>query len=500
VIQIITKQPKADGRTHGSLFAEAGELGQHAESIALARSLGALALDAAASGGKTDNDRVHNEYVHHNVSAGAQWRFDGGRVGIRAESARQASQFPGSLTEAQYKANAHQSLTPQDGGTVHSERVTAFIEQRLGTLDVAAELSHREKNVKSVYVFVAGGVASASKAAYDSRQTQFSPRVRQLQQFDGMLNEVVAGVDLIDWQRVTTAAFSAADVQQKSKAVYLRDELKWNAAHDGRLAFGARHEVFDKDSVDKLGFDPARQSSSQSQNGWEAQGSYRVLPQVNAFVKTGQSYRVANADENGYRTSVAVLKVQTSHDIELGAAIGDDAAQATVRLFRHKLDNEIFYDPTGYGANVNLDPTRRQGIEVEARGRIDAAWSVSGHFQHVKADFTDGPNAGKQMALVPKNTLSARLSWVAGAHSAQLGAQWVDEQRFGDDFANSCSTRMPAYTTLDGRYARTYGRWELALAGLNLGDKKYYSNAYGCRAGIYPSDGRQLKLSARYDF
>jgi iron complex outermembrane receptor protein len=40
----------------------------------------------------------------------------------------------------------------------------------------------------------------------------------------------------------------------------------------------------------------------------------------------------------------------------------------------------------------------------------------------------------------------------------------------------------------------------VALSGLNLTDKNYYSNAFGCRSGIYPSDGRQVKLSARYDF
>ena len=500
VIQIFSKRPKADGATHGSLFAEAGQLGQRDLRTSVARSIAALSLDAAVGGGRTDNDRAHNEFKQHSFSGGAQWRTAGGRVGLRAESARQDSQFPGSLTQAQYDADPHQTFTPRDGGSLHSERYTAFIEQRVGSVDLVAELSQREKNVKSVYNFTYQGVSSASKAAYDSRQTQFSPRLRQLTPFDGMLNEVVAGVDLIDWKRVTKADFSAADVRQKSKAVYLRDELKWDAAHDGRLALGARHEVFDKDSVDALSYDTSRQSSSQSQNGWEAQGSYRLLPLLNAYAKTGQSYRVANADENGYRTSLAVLKIQTSHDLEVGATLGDDGRQATLRVFRHKLDNEIFFDPTGYGANVNLDPTRRQGVELEARSRIDAAWSVSAQWQHVKADFTGGPNAGKEMVLVPKNTLSARLSWAAKGQSADLGAQWVDSQRVGDDFANSCSARMPAYATVDGRYARKLGAWEFALAGLNLADRKYYSNAYGCRAGIYPSDGRQLKLSARYDF
>lgn len=105
------------------------------------------------------------------------------------------------------------------------------------------------------------------------------------------------------------------------------------------------------------------------------------------------------------------------------------------------------------------------------------------------------------MVLVPKNTLSARVSWTpASGATADLGAQWVDSQRFGNDFTNQCSARIPSYTTIDARYARTYGQWEVALQGLNLTDKHYYSQAFGCNSGIYPADGRQFKLSARYTF
>jgi iron complex outermembrane receptor protein len=81
-----------------------------------------------------------------------------------------------------------------------------------------------------------------------------------------------------------------------------------------------------------------------------------------------------------------------------------------------------------------------------------------------------------------------------------VGAQWVDSQRYGNDFTNACAARVPSYTTFDARYAVKLGAWELAATGLNLADRHYFSNAFGCQSGIYPSDGRQLKLSARYDF
>ena len=503
VINIVTKRP-GKGTARGSVFAELGQLGQRAARASMAQAWDGFALDAALGAQRTDNYRANNDYREHNFSGGAAWTLPAGRVGMRIDSARQDSRFPGSLTEAQFAADPRQSLTPNDFGSLDTERVTAFIESHVGSVDVAAELSHRERTARATYYF--GAFASPSE--YTGKQTQFSPRLRQLGSFDGVLNEVVAGIDLITWNRVTTASFSQADASQKSRAVYLRDEVKFDGPRHVRIALGGRHELFDKDSLDPAPFTSATYSSTQTQNAWELQGSFDPVPLLKLYAKAGQSYRVANVDENG-ATVLAnrPLAGQTSHDLELGATVGDATQQLTARVFRHKLHDEIFYDPSAgpFGANVNLDPTRRQGVEIDAMTRVGADWRLNGHLQHVQATFTDGPNTGKEMVLVPKNILSVRLSWVpADGQSADIGAQWVDRQRYGSVFDASCPTRpVPAYTTLDGRYAKKMGAWELALSVLNLGDKRYFSNAFmgfGCSQGVYPADGRQAKVSARYDF
>ncbi len=495
VINIVTRR-SGKGRDRASASVVLGEFGLRELRASGAHSWDKFALDLAASDIKTDNYRDHNEFKNRSFSGGLHWASNGTRTGIRFESARQDAQFAGSLTQAQFEANPQRATSLRDYGKLDADRVTAYVEQRLGAFDLAAELSHREKAVEAAYDF---GTLSVSK--YDSRQNQFSPRLRHLAPLGGMLNEFVAGVDLIRWNRKTTSAWSLADATQKSKAVYLRDELKWDAAHNGRLSFGARHETFDKATADAML--SSSESSKQSRNAWELQGSIDVMAQLNLFAKAGSSFRVPNADENGFRPTLAVLKIQQSDDLELGAAFKAGSSELTARLFRHNLEDEIFYDPTanGWGSNVNLDPTRRQGVEVDASTRIAADWKISGHLQHVKATFRGGPNAGREMVLVPENVLTARLSWLpAAGHSADIGVQWVDSQRYGSDFTNSCGARIPSYTTVDARYARRFGPWELALSGVNLADKQYYSQAFQCKAGIYPSDGRQLKFSARYDF
>jgi iron complex outermembrane receptor protein len=501
VIQIFTRKGVRQG-VHGSASAALGQFSARDLRGNLSAGIGQVSLDASVGHQGTDNYRDNARFKQNNFSGGAQYAYDAGRVGVRIESARQDSRFPGSLTRAQFDANPRQASTPHDFGLLDADRVTAFAEHHIGATELAAELSHREKTVKANYEYSYGGVSGFSRLAYDSRQTQFSPRVRNLSDFGDMRNELVAGVDLIRWHRATTSDFSLADASQDSKAVYVRDEIRFDPQHNGRLAAGARHETFDKDFVDPLGMSSAPESSAQSQNAWDLQASYAVLPGVGVHAKAGQSYRMPNVDENSFRSTSAVLKAQTSHDLELGATFGPESRQLALRLFRHQLHNEIFFDPTiGYGVNTNLDPTRRQGVEIDAQTLVAAGWRATAHYQHVDASFTGGPNAGREMVLVPRNVLTTRLAWVPGdGQTADVGAQWVSSQRFGSDFTNNCAARIPAYVTLDARYARRIGAWELALAGANLADRQYYSNAFGCQSGIYPSDGRQLKLSARYDF
>ena len=500
VIQIFTRRAQAGGM-HGSVFAEGGSFHEHDVRASVSQTAGDVSADIAVARQGSDNYRRNSGFDQTTASLNLQTRFTGGRAGIHVESARQDSRLPGSLTLAQFDADPRQASTPQDFGSLDTDRANVFAEYRLGAVDLAADLSHRERNVRSNYL------SFGSTNAYDGRQDQFSPRARWVGDVGGMLNELVGGFDLTRWKRKTTSSFSNADASQSARAVYLRDELRFDPAHDGRIALGARHETFDKDYVDPLAGTPA-EDRSQSQNAWEAQASYRVHPLMDVYAKAGQSYRVANVDENSYRSSVDVLKPQTSHDLELGTTLrhapGDDSRTLTMRVFRHRLKNEIFYDPTlngGWGANTNLDPTERKGFEIDAEAEIAAGWRASAHAQHVIARFTEGPNAGREVVLVPKNVLTARLAWVPGnGQSADVGAQWVDSQRYGSDFTNACAARVPSYATFDARYAVRLGAWEVAATGLNLADRHYFSNAFGCQSGIYPSDGRQLKLSARYDF
>ncbi|MFZ1181215.1 MAG: TonB-dependent receptor [Herbaspirillum sp.] len=484
-IRIITRQPTAD-TAHGAVIVEAGNDGLRGGRSTVSKGWDGFALHAAYSRQHTDNYRDNNASSQENFSGGAQWFSSLGRLGLRVDLARSDYTLAGALSMAQFLANPRQAATPLNHGAYDSDRVTVFFERRFDTLEAAAELSHREKISHSSY----GGVVDE----VHSRTTQLSPRLRRIVEGDVLKNELVTGLDFSQWQ--TGRINGRSDAAQTARAAYVRDELQ--IAENTRIALGLRHEVVDKSSIS------GSYDQTQGIDAWEMQASHAVVPSARLFSKTGRSYRLPTADENGL-TALAtgrILKPQVSHDLEFGVTWGGADTNATLTWFRHRLKDELFFDPTVgvFGVNVNLDPTRRQGVELEANARLNADFSLKVNFRHVAATFIDGRHVGKELVLVPKNTASARLNWESGRQTVNLGVLWTDTQRYGSDFNNTCNARMPSYATVDARYAARARAWEFALTGNNLTDKNYFSQAFGCAGGIYPESGRALKFTARYDF
>ncbi|MNR79853.1 Ferric enterobactin receptor precursor [compost metagenome] len=486
-IQIITKRG-ASGATHGTLFTEIGNRNSKEVRASLSKRWDKFSINANLGALQTDNYRDRNSLKQENFSGGMQWALDQGRIGMRIDASRQNFDLPGGITWTQFLQNPKQAKDLSNFGSIDSTLYTLFGERRIGNWELAADLSYRERQ---------GDYFSPTyQSTYDGRSSQFSPRARHIFKTGNVSNEFVVGVDIGRWGRNTTDSSGSADnAKQSSEALYLRDEIRFGKA---RIAAGVRHENFDQSSRGGKIYD-----RKFSLNAWDLQGGYEFTPVINVFAKTGRSYRVANVDDNAFTVGNRLLAPQTSDDVELGIILGDNNNKVTAKLFRHKLKNEIFYDSNIFN-NINLDPTKREGIELEGKMRIARDFSLSGIVRHMSAKFSEGTYAGNEMTLVPRNTATLRLSWLPGnGQSADVGVQWIDSQRYSNDFTNTCNSRIPSFATLDARYAKRVGVWEFAITGVNLTDKNYYSQAFGtCQnaASIYPDAGRAVKLSARMDF
>ena len=308
------------------------------------------------------------------------------------------------------------------------------------------------------------------------------------------------GLDAQAWRR---AASWGTDSHQRNRAVYVRDEAQ--VSPSTRLSAGLRRETVDKsDNAGSATLD-------EGLTGWELGVVQTLAEGVQVYGRQGNSYRLANADEYSFTLPAVALRSQTSYDVEIGTRVQHASGRFEARWYRSRLTDEIGYDASatpnpwgGTGANVNLAPTHRTGVEAEATQRLREDLTLRAAAAWREATFRGGANAGRKVPLVPRLSASAGADWrMAPSHTLGLMFNHVSRRHPDSDFANACE--MPATTTQDLRY--TYApseRADFSLGIANAADKRHYTYATGCTGStptsVYPEPGRTFTASARVRF
>lgn len=498
VIVVTTKAGAGVKRVNSAqLYGATGSNGLQDVRASAVLASGGYSVDVSADNRRSDGHRQNFASVSNNQAVSGQWSNEWLRLGVRAGRGSLDSGLPGALSAAAYAADPHQASTPTDSGSIKRENAGMFVEAGLGDWQLAADANQRSKEITSVF--------SGSPYGYNVDASNYSLRARHEGKAGSNTNVFVIGYDESAWDRIITkSAWSPSSVGSvataDSSALYLKDDLTFSSTGT-RLSVGWRTEAIKKTAASSA------TDLNDRLNAWDVGVSQPVTKDVTVYGRVGNSFRLANVDEFSFTTPAVPLKAQTSIDLELGARWKLASGQVDVRWYRHDLTNEIGYDPAGvgpfgpFGANINFDPTRRQGLELEVKQALSPSLDVRLNAAVRQATFTAGAYAGKDMALVPGQTIAVRADWrPAPGHTLDGGVNWVAEQR--PDFANAC--KMPSYATVDLRYAYQFRNAEFALGVANLTDEKYYTQAYGCAAGvttaIYPEAGRTVTASVRVKF
>ncbi len=494
VIVITTKSGKGAERTNSAqLSTSFGSYGLRGTSASATLGGGGFSIDVTASQRQTNNHRDNFKSKIDGLSFTGQWQNDWLRMGVRYGRDDLQSGLPGSLSAAQYAANPRQTLNPFDKGEITSERYGVFAEAKLGDWQLAFDAGKRVKSNIATY----SGFVDSYQVDADS----LGLRARHESKSQLLGNALSFGIDNNNWQRRIPGAFGSVS-DARSQAFYVKDDVTWLPTGT-RLSVGLRTEKLQKS------LDSPPLAFANRQRAWDVGLTQPFLTNAAIFGRFGQSYRLANADEFSFALPNTVILPQTSRDQELGLRWRDESTKAELRMYRSDIKNEIGYDPaivnansfSGFGANVNFDPTRRQGVELELKQSMSAAIDVRANAAWRSARFQSGVYAGKDVPLVPRQTLAVRADWrFAPAQQISAGVQWVGAQR--PDFDNACS--MPSYATLDTRYAYKFANSELSLGVTNLTNHKYYSQAFACAGGvtqgIYPDAGRAATATLRVHF
>jgi iron complex outermembrane receptor protein len=463
-----------------------GYLGMGSNALLDARSgatlaQGGFSLDASIAGRATDGHRQNFRSSTEGHDLTGQWRNEWLRIGARHSQDELDTGLPGALTASQYEADPSQASSLTDHARIENLRNGLFANATIGNWQIGLDVGRRKKLLDS------------PGFSYNIEARNQSFKVRRSAPVGDFINTVTAGLDRNEWTRVVAGAFGGT-AEQESKAFYLKNDLLLPSGT--LLSVGGRRESVVKtlNTAPTAGID-------QSINAWEFGVVQPIGRSTSVYAHAGRSFRFPNADEFSFTASpLTTLVPQTSRDVDLGVRMGWAGGRGDLRFYRNALRNEIGYDPSVglFGANVNFDPTLRQGFELELQHALSRDVRVRANTAARQARFTEGPHDGKKVPLTPRYTASVGLDWqpLAG-HTLAPHLNAVSSQ--SPDFENACT--MPAYATAGLRYAYNTPNVELAVGVNNLTDKKYYTQAFRCAGGvteaIYPEAGRTVVLSVR---
>ncbi|OGB07104.1 MAG: TonB-dependent receptor [Burkholderiales bacterium RIFCSPHIGHO2_12_FULL_61_11] len=495
VIIITTKAGRGVARKNAaSLYAGLGSYGLREGRANATLASGGFSLDINGMNRKADNHRDNFRSDTDAVSAAAQWSNDWLRVGARVSQDGLDAGLPGALDAAQYQNNPRQTTTPKDKASIDNTRNGLFAEAVAGNWQLTADAGSREKKLRSLFVSSFG----SSNFDYDVKATNYALRAVHSANLSKFSNKLTLGTDYGTWQRDVLGTFGST-ATQSSRAWYLRDEVTL-ASTATTLSLGLRTERISKNNSNTT------MALADDQNAWELGLSQPLGKGVSVYGRVGHSFRLANVDELGFTTPGLTLQPQRSKDVELGSRYASGPVKFDVRWYRSALTHEIGFDPNaagpfGPGANVNFDPTRRSGLELDGSYAYAKSLTLRVSAALRKSTFTSGQYEGKDVPLVPRRTVALHANWTPMTnHLVTGGVNWVSSQH--PDFSNQCSA--PAYTTADARYAYQWQNVEVSLGITNLFDRKFYTQAFGCAGGvttaIYPEAGRAAIAALRVKF
>jgi iron complex outermembrane recepter protein len=526
VINIVTKTgvglpPTA--RVEGGF----GSFNQREINGSAAASHGPFAVSTFANGVDSDGYRVNSAVRQRNAVGDLRYTGNEGNAWLNISGDDQHLGLPGARLVDQ-SAGINELVTDRRGATTP----TAFADKSGEALTLGVSRNFG----KSVELILDGNLRRKDQTAFSTlfgfetsdvrelRTASVTPRANIDAQILGLPTKVTAGIDYYNStleakrsQALSDPPFHTYNLSQQSAAIYAQQTVAVLPTTD--LSWGARLEQTRLSARDR--FDPAAPggafdaqatplNSTEAQHALHFGFEHRFSPVLAVFGRIARSFRTPNVDERIGVNAFPVdfnLKTQTSRDVEGGfrGRIGGLAWQSSV--YDMELNNEILFIPfPPIGANINLDPTRRYGVENSASYDLTDRVRLKGGLTYTRATFRQGIYAGNDVPLVShwwgNIGLSADLYRKFVVFDAVL--RYAGERRMDNDQANF-QPMIPAHTTLDLRLGGQVKNLFWSVAVQNVFNVLYFdyavaSSATFGRYNAYPLPGRTFMVKGGVTF
>ena len=522
-INIITRQPGKAGTT---AYAKAGigNLETRTADARVSHADGAFSMFLGAHGTGSDGYRDNNDLRQRTLTSDLRYTGSNNEAFLKLYWDDQDLDLPGvrrvdpntGLDELQDDRKG--TGTPNDYADQRGYGITTGTTRYFDNGGEAViDVGFRKKNQKAFFDDYLFGGAFANYLDSDLKTWSATPRLLVPHTLAGIELRIITGVDYYHSQYDSDRSLSPdtrndpvhqLDITQKTASAYLDTTL--SPAESLHFNLGARLErvkIEAEDDVDTTapGGAFASEAPDYDQSDWvymlEAGAEKQLMPETAIYLKMTRSTRVATVDELFELDPVNFLQVFSQLDPQIGKGVDagvkykKDSVSGQANVYYMRLEDEIHFDPNTF-SNINLDPTKRYGVEVNGRATVVEQFDLHASYTHMRAEFRDGPFDGNDIPLVPRNMASASATWRwTPVTELTAAVNFVGERYFDNDQANDFRKKIPSYETIDLQASHRYMGFQFVAKINNILDKKYYD--YGVSSTFTPGVYNAFPLPER---
>jgi iron complex outermembrane receptor protein len=502
VINVITRKPGALRHTLKLSAGSYNTLQLHAmTSQALDSGLNyLLSLDARES----DNYRDHNEASYLNGFGKLGYEYETGSVFGELQYINDELNTPGTLFADEVSADRRQVSPVYADDFSNAKTAIArvgLVQQLSDKWSLEAELTGRDTNGEFRLTSIDG--------TQDRRVVELTPR------FIGFVPAInntmlTLGADAVDSEYKLTTSFGDQVNDQLQSSVYAQAVIPATEVLD--ITLGVRYAEVENDLQDTGTFAtyPAGIQIDDDVTVGTFGLAIKATENWRVLFRADQNYRFAKVDEYLQPVDQVILKTQEGLSVETGVEWASGSDTAKLLVYQLDLDDEIAYDPNAglFGANINLDKTRRKGVITSGHWQQTKKLGYSASYTYTDADVLSGPLAGKDIPLVARHSVQLGSDY-------QLTDKWqlygelfaISDRVFGGDFDNVLG-RLPGYGVINIKAGYDYRDFNIMARINNLLNKEYSDvgqlgfdpNTFAATEAFFTSPEINFMLTAAWQF
>jgi len=433
-------------------------------------------------------------------------------VSAKAGHHRDTYGLPGPLTHADLLTGRYarkDSKTPSDEGNTEDNFIDVEVSAKpVDTVLLSLGMAYRKRHTSFHYDTTGGPWDSMRRF----ETTSLTPRITVKEDIFSLKNTLVAGFDYYyspsRSNDLGTGTDSDTNITKTEYGFYINDEIYLFKNLQLSAGYRLAKVKYDFDYTDNTGFlAPIDDFVKKDKDAFRMGLNFIIPERGNVFVNYAKGFRFPATDE--YFSPFAAppineaLEPHTVKEIDLGIRFNFTkhiGAAATVFSGRHK--NEIYYNPLTF-TNTNYGKTKREGLEASFFWLIMPSLRVDLGYTYMNARFDGDDLDGNRVPMVPRNKLSAAVSWALKDLTLTFLSLYTGDRYMTSDVRNRYSA-MGGFTVYDLTAVYTWKGLKLTGGIRNLFDKQYteyavVNNTTGAR-NYYPSPERNYILGVQYNY